>query len=92
MTVKLTRWPNYHRGGERDYTQAVMSPVSVSTSSEVCRHLSALLIVRFYQVPLRVQHLYFYCVKNRVHRTHLDGKKKIEHFDSETFEMGFGFL
>ena len=38
------------RGRERgkDYTKAVMSSLSVSISSEVCRHLSALLIVRFY--------------------------------------------
>ena len=62
-----------------DYTKAVMYPLLLSTSSEVCRHLSALLIARFYQVPLRVQHLYLYCVKSRVHRTHLDGKKKIDY-------------
>ena len=37
-----------------DYTKAVMSSLSVSTSSEVCRHLYALLVVSFYQVPLRV--------------------------------------
>ena len=41
-------------GGGRDYTNAVMSSLSVSTSSEVCRHLFAFLIARFYQVPLRV--------------------------------------
>ena len=40
--------------GEGGTTKSVMSPLSVSTSSEVCRHLSTLLIVRFYQVPLRV--------------------------------------
>ena len=39
--------------GGRGNTKAVMSSLSVSTSPEVCRHLSALLIVRFYQVPLR---------------------------------------
>ena len=38
----------------RDYTKAVMSSLSVSTSSEVCVHLSALMKVRFYQVPVRV--------------------------------------
>ena len=41
-------------GGRRDYTKAVMSSLSVLTSSEVCRHSFALLIVRFYQVPLKV--------------------------------------
>ena len=34
-------------GGGRDYTKAVMSPLSVSTRFKVCMHLSALLIVRF---------------------------------------------
>ena len=29
-------------GSGRDYTKAVMSSLSVSTSSEICRHLSAL--------------------------------------------------
>ena len=76
--MKFTRWPNYQGGGGRDYTKAVMSPLSVSTSSEVSKHLFAMLIVRFYQVPLRVEHLYFYYVKNRIHRTYLDGKKKID--------------
>ena len=76
--MKLTRWPNYHGGGGRDYTKAVMSPLSVSTSSEVCRHLSALFIVRFDQVPFRVQLLYVYCVKGRTDRTHLDGNNKID--------------
>ena len=52
--MKLTRRPNYYGGGGRDYTKAVMSSLSVSTSSEVCRYLFALLIVIFYQVPLRV--------------------------------------
>ena len=46
--MKLTRWPNYHEGRGRDYTKAVMSPLSVSTSSDVCKHLSALLIAIFY--------------------------------------------
>ena len=32
-------------GRGRDYTKAVMSSLSVSTSSKVCRHLSALLTV-----------------------------------------------
>ena len=73
-------------------TKAVMSSLSVSTRSEVCRHLFALLIVRFYQVPLRVYHLYFYCIKSGIHRTHLDGKKKIDYFDSETFGIGCGLL
>ena len=36
-----------------DFTKAVMSSLSVSTISEVCSHLSALLIVRVHQVPLR---------------------------------------
>ena len=52
--MKLTRRPNYHEGGGRDYTKAVMSSLSVSTRFEVCMHLSALLIVRFDQVPLKV--------------------------------------
>ena len=39
------------RGGG---TIAVMSLLSVSTSSEVCKHLSAFLMIRFYEVPLRV--------------------------------------
>ena len=55
-----------------------MSSLSVSTSSEVCRHLFAL--------------LYFYCVKSRIQRTQLDGKKKIDYFDSETFGIGCGLL
>ena len=42
------------RWGGGNYTKAGMSPLSVSTTSEVCRLLSALLIVRFYQIPLRV--------------------------------------
>ena len=41
-------------GGGGNYTKAGMSPLSVSTTSEVCRLLFALLIVRFYQIPLRV--------------------------------------
>ena len=69
-----------------------MSSLSVSTSSEVCRHLSALLIVRFYQVPLRVEHLYFYSVKSRNYRTHLDGKQKIDFLILKTFEVGCGLL
>ena len=43
-----------HGGGGRDYTKAVMSSLFVSASSEVRRQLSALLIVRSYQIPLRV--------------------------------------
>ena len=78
--MKMTRWPNYHGGGGRDYTKAVMSPLSVSTSYDVCKHLSALFIARFYQVPLRVEHLYFYCVKSRFHSTYLDEKEKIDLF------------
>ena len=50
----------------------------MSTSSDICKHLSALLIARFYQVPLRVEHLYFYSVKSRIHRTYLDGIEKID--------------
>ena len=61
-------------GEGRDYTKAVMSPLSVSSSSDACDHLFAMLIVRFYQVPLRVEHLHYYCVKNRIHRKYLDGK------------------
>ena len=76
--MKLTRWPNYHGGGGRDFTKPGMSPLSVSTSSDVCKHLSAFLIARFYQVPLRVEHLYVYCVKSRIHRTYLDGKEKFD--------------
>ena len=34
----------------------VISSLSVSTYFQVCMHLSALLIVRVYQVSLRVQH------------------------------------
>ena len=60
-----------------------MSPLSVSTGSEVCRNLSALLIDRFYHVPLRVEHLYFYCVKSRFHRTHLGGKEKIDYSNAK---------
>ena len=37
-----------------------------------------MLMVRFYQVPLRVEHLYFYCALSRIHGTYLDGKKKID--------------
>ena len=55
-----------------------MSSLSVSTSSEFCRHLFEL--------------LYFYCVKSRIQRTQLDGKKKIDYFDSETFGIGCGLL
>ena len=40
--------------------------------------LFAMLIVRFYQVLLSIELLYFYCVKNRIHTTYLDGKKKID--------------
>ena len=43
-----------HGGWERDHTNAVKSSLSLSTSCEVCRQVSALFIVRFYQVPLRV--------------------------------------
>ena len=91
--MKLTRRYNYYGGGGgRDYTTAVMSSISVSISSELCRHLFALLIVIFYQVPLRVYHLYFYCVKSRIHRTHLDRKKKMYYLDSETFGISCGLL
>ena len=92
MAVILTRWPNYHGGGGRDYTKAVMSPLSVSTSSDVCKHLSALLIARFYQVLLRVEHLYFYCVKSRIHRTYLDGKEKIDFLILKPLRLVVGCL
>ena len=68
--------PNYHRGGRRDYTKAVMSSLSVSTSFKVCMHLSASSIVSVCQVLLRVSHSYFYCVKSKIHSTDLDGKRK----------------
>ena len=90
--MKLTRLPNYHEGGGGDYTKALMSSLSVSTSSEVCRHLSALLIVRFHQVPLRIEHLYFYCVKSWIYRTHLDGKQEIDYLILKPLRWVVGYL
>ena len=69
-----------------------MSSRSVSTSSEVCIHLSAVLIVTFYQVPLIVEHSFIYSVKSRNHRTHLDGKQKSDYLILKTFEIGCGLL
>ena len=45
-------------GGGRDLTKDVMSSLSVSTSSEPCRDLSASLMVRFHSKFLSEYNIY----------------------------------